>query len=91
VKRGNDQPGQGVLARQQLLDPLSHLIGGLVRKCHSRDGGRWNSFFMNQMGDSVCDDPGLPASGSGKDQQRTLRKLDGFALLRIKAAKKIHG
>jgi len=35
------------------------------------------------MGDAVGDDASLAASRSGKDQQRSVDGLDGFALLGI--------
>ena len=38
---------------------------------------------FDQMCDAIGDNTGLPATGTGEDEQRTLTGFDSFTLLRI--------
>jgi len=58
----------------------------LRRRKGERDGHdapRVHTFLSNEIGDAVRDDTRLAGAGTGQDQQRSLRLLDGFALAAV--------
>ena len=57
----------------------SHFVGRLVGKRQGQDLVPAHSLFQ-QVGNSVCDHPGLAASGAGQNQQGSLDVLHGEAL-----------
>ena len=76
---------------QQLVEPLSHLLGRLVRERHGHDAPGVDAHFPDQIGDAVGDDPRLAGTGPGEDQQRPLDVLGGFPLLGIEAGEEVPG
>ena len=67
---------------QELLRPFPHLAGRLVRERHRRDRARVHA-ARNQMRQPVRDDPRLPGSCSGEDEERALLVEDGLALFGV--------
>ena len=68
---------------EQLLHALAHLSGGLVREGDGQDALGRDPAGTDQVGDPVGQDARLAAARPRQDQQRTLRGLDGSALLGV--------
>ena len=55
------------------LDPLLHLVGGLVGERDGEDLERAHAVVSDQVGDAVREHPGLAGPGSGHHQERARR------------------
>ncbi len=56
-----------VLCPNQGANPLLHLPGGFVGKCHAQDVGRVDSVILHQVGVAAHQKLGLPAARPGDD------------------------
>ena len=73
---------------EQLIDSLGHFAGGLVGEGDCEDRVGRDVLFLDEPGDAMCDDAGFAGAGAGKDEQGTLRGLDGRTLLGIEMGEK---
>ena len=64
----------------KLLDPLAHLLRGLVREGDGQDLARPRLPRAHEMGDPVGEHAGLARPRSGQDQQGAISVQDGVAL-----------
>jgi hypothetical protein len=69
----------------QCLDPLAHLVGGLVGERDGQDPERVDASFVDQVGDAVGEYPGLAGSGPGHDEERAVAMDDGIELIGVQA------
>ncbi len=70
-----DTPGT-----DQCRDAGTHLLGGLVGKCHAENVGGVDSEVVDQMCESVYEHPRLSGSGAGHEPHLTFSGSHGFAL-----------
>ena len=82
MERRNDGLRHGQAA-DDLVHALDHLGSSLVGESNGQDGFRHRAQIFDQMGDAVRDNPCLPATGAGENEQRTFAGFDSFTLLRI--------
>jgi len=82
VERPDSELGQALLA-DQAVEPLPHLLRGLVREGHRQDRARRHRQVADEVGDSVRQDAGLPGPGAGEDEERPVAMCHGGALLGI--------
>jgi hypothetical protein len=66
------------------LDSFLHLICGLIRKGHGKDGHRRNLLSAGEIGKPVSDYLGLAAPRACKNQQRPLIMKNRIFLLSVK-------
>src|SRR5262249_34936244 len=81
---GGEPYARGVGA-QQLLDPLAHLAGRLVRERDGEDPLRRDAANTYEVGDPLGEHARLAAAGTREHEQRPLGGGDGFALLGVQA------
>jgi hypothetical protein len=67
----------------QSLDPLAHLVGGLVRERDREDLPGLYASGGDQPRDAVGQDACLPGAGAGEHEQRTVAVCDRLALGRV--------
>jgi hypothetical protein len=78
-----------VLAHADSLTRSAISACGLVGEGDGEDASRARTFFvLDEPGDAIGDDACLAGTGAGEDEQRTLRGLDGSALLGIEMGEK---
>ena len=70
----------------QLLNPLPHLRGSLVREGHRKDAARGDPILQNQLRDAGRDDPRLAAARSREDEQRLSAMLHRRTLVVVQSA-----
>ena len=75
-------PGEGV-------NPLAHLVGGLVGEGDAQDVPRQDAQLVHQEGKSVGQRPGLPRAGPGDDPDEALSGSDSLPLGRIQVLKDV--
>ena len=84
VERRDRQAARGALA-QELLDPLAHLGGGLVRERDRDDRVGRVPLVLDQVRDLLRYDSGLARTGAREHQQGGLMVGDGGELLGVQA------
>ena len=75
-------PEAGGLLGQEGVHALEHFAGGFVGEGEQEDVLRGDGVFQ-EVGDAICQRPGLAAAGSGDDEALAGRRGDGSELLRI--------
>jgi len=73
-------PQLPVPAAQQALEPLLHLVRGLVGEGDGEDVEGGQAPLQDEVGGAVREDAGLAASCAGEDQQWAIAVQNGFAL-----------
>ena len=86
VERAGGDPGKAE-GRQT----LGHLAGGLVGERDHQDATRVDRAGRNGVGDAMGDDPRLPRSSPGVDDERSARDPDRGRLVRIKIDQELGG
>ena len=82
MKSGDQRLGQRSVA-QQLVNPLPHLTGGLVRKGNGQNRiGRY-AFLLNEPSYAAGDDAGFAGPRPGQNQERPLSSLNRGSLFGI--------
>ena len=66
-------------------DPLAELFRRPVGERHGEDPPRSHVLDADEVGDPMCQDPGLAAPGAGEDEDRTVGGGDRARLFRIEA------
>jgi hypothetical protein len=66
-----------------VLDPLSHLTGGLIGECDRKDAMRADAADVDEIGHPVGDYSGLTRSGARYDKNRAFYGLYSLPLGRI--------
>ena len=79
VEGGHPHPASHPAA-DEVLDPLLHLVGGLVGERDRQDLVRGHAPVTDEMGDAVGEHPGLARTGTGDDEHGTVGGRDGLAL-----------
>ena len=80
---GEDPHALGDPGAQQPLDPLGHLLGGLVGEGDGQDLVGADAPLSDQVSDPVGQGPGLPRARPGHDQDGPFRMEDGLLLDRV--------
>ena len=78
-----EDPDRARTDAEQVVEPLSHLAGGLVREGDREDLVRFRADRVDQVRDAVGQDARLPRAGAGDDKQRSFRGEHGLALGRV--------
>ncbi len=68
-----------------------HFLGGFVGECDREDLPRADAFVGDQISDTLCQNARLAGARTCHDQNGSIGGCDGFALLRIKFIKEVHG
>src|SRR3989344_1986330 len=74
---------------QKLFNAILHLFSRLIRKGNRQDRLRRDA-FLNEMQNSVGDDPSFPRSGSRDDEKRSVFVPHGCLLSLIQSFKMQH-
>jgi len=88
VERPHPQVGR--LPPQEVGHPVPHLPGRLVREGEGENLAGRDPEAVDQVGDAVREDPGLPAPGPGQDEQGTVRSEHRLPLGRIQIVQELH-
>jgi hypothetical protein len=83
-------PGPFGRLSKKTFHSLFHFIGRLVGESDGKDIPGGNPFFLNEVGDSVGQDTGLPTSRTGKDQEGPFGLKNGLLLNRIEIIEQRH-
>ncbi len=83
VERHHPHSARG--AAEEQLDPLAHLLRGLVRERDREDLVRPRAAAVDQVREAVREDARLARAGAGEDEQRALAVRDGGLLRRVEA------
>jgi len=65
------------------LCPFRHFPGGLVGKCHRKNGAGIQAFLPNKVGNLGCYHPGFAGACPGEDQKRPPGVQYSFPLLGV--------
>jgi len=87
---GGEDDSLAVLAADDMLHPLLHLLGGLVGEGHGEDPVRRHLEVQDQVGDPVGDDAGFSGAGAGQDEQRPFGVLYRGELFRVESGQVEH-
>jgi hypothetical protein len=79
---GAEPESRGV-STEGLLDPLAHLVCGLVGKGHGEDVFAGNPAVPDQVGDAMGEYPGLARPRPRQHEQWAFDTFDGFALFQV--------
>ena len=75
----------------QRLDPLAHLVGGLVGEGDGEDGEGADAVLVDEVGDAVREHPGLARTGPGHHQQRAVGVDHGVELVGVQEVGELAG
>src|SRR4030043_81482 len=83
-------PGPFGRLSKKTFHSLFHFIGRLVGESDGKDIPGGNPFFLNEVGDSVGQNPGLSASSPCKNQEGSFGLKNGLLLNRIEIIEQRH-
>ncbi len=75
-----EHPETARVSAEEMLEPLLHLAGGLVRERDREELVRLRTDRVDQVGDAIRQDARLPGARAGDHEQRPFRGEDGLAL-----------
>ena len=84
------EPDAAAVLAQKRFDAGAHFLGGLVRERDGENLAGLRVMVADQIRDAAGDDPRLPRSGAGQDEQRPVDVKNRFALFRIEGFEEIH-
>jgi len=92
LRQGRRVEGPGGDAREaERLQTSHHLAGSLVGEGDHEDAPGVDGAGRDRVCSPVADDPRLPRSGAGVDDERPAGDSDGLDLGRIEAHEKVRG
>jgi hypothetical protein len=89
--KGRNQRIAGSLALEKAADARFHLVRRFVGKRDGENRVGPDVQVIDQVRDTVRNDARLSAAGAGKDEDGSVRSVNGLELLRIEKLAEIHG